>query len=252
MLGKAPEPIIVPRVGPGAEFRVRAERLRAPAHGGGGSGLKTATLEVRSGELVGLAAVEGNGQRELLRVLAGVLRPSGGSLDIARPVAFIPEDRTSEALISGFSLTENLVLGQGAEAPWVTGPWLDWAKAARRTAELIDAYGVIGAGPATPAGTLSGGNQQRMIIASALERHPAVVIAENPTRGLDLRATTEVHRRLRDLTTLGVAVLVHLPDLDELMELTGRIVVLARGVLQQMPTGATREEIGRAMLGVLQ
>jgi simple sugar transport system ATP-binding protein len=111
---------------------------------------------------------------------------------------------------------------------------------------------VSGADPRTPAGKLSGGNQQRMIIASALERHPAVVIAENPTRGLDIRATSEVHGRLRDLASLGVAVLVHLPDLDELMELTDRIVVLASGVLHEMPPRASRDEIGRALLGVLQ
>jgi simple sugar transport system ATP-binding protein len=255
MLGEAPEPMAarpVARVRVESPSRIRATGLALPRLGGTGSGLQSATLEVRSGELVGLAAVEGNGQRELLRILAGVARPRAGTLEVAQPVAFIPEDRTTEALVASFSLTENLVLAQGGAALWAVGPWLNWRKAAARTAELIAQYGVRGADPGTPAGKLSGGNQQRLIIASALERHPAVVIAENPTRGLDIRATSEIHGRLRHLASLGVAVLVHLPDLDELMELTDRIVVLASGVLQEMPPQASRDEIGRALLGVLQ
>lgn len=252
MLGEAPEPVELRRTASRPESRIRARGLTRPRLGASGSDLRAATLEVRSGELVGLAAVEGNGQRELLRVLAGVVRNTGGTREVATPVAFIPEDRTSEALVVSMSLTENLVLAQGAAAPWVVGPWLDWRKAATRTDELIAAYGVSGARPGTAAGKLSGGNQQRMIIASALERHPAVLIAENPTRGLDIRATAEVHRRLRDLATIGVAVLVYLPDLDELMELTDRIVVLASGILREMPAGASRDEIGRALLGVVQ
>lgn len=232
------------------EQRILARNLSLPLLGGSGSGLRSATFEVHSGELVGVAAVEGNGQRELLRALAGVARATGGILEVVRPVAFIPEDRTAEALITGFSLTENLVLGQGPSAPWVRGPWVHWREAAARTRELIAIYGVDGANPNTPAGELSGGNQQRMIIASALERRPAVLIAENPTRGLDIRATVEVHHKLRDLASTGVAVVVHLPDLDELLEVANRIVVLASGVLLEMPAAATRDQIGRALLGV--
>jgi ABC-type uncharacterized transport system ATPase subunit len=232
------------------EQRILADNLSLPRLGGSGSGLHSATFKVNSGELVGLAAVEGNGQRELLRTLAGVARPTAGILEIAHPVAFIPEDRTAEALITGFSLAENLVLGQGRSAPWVRGPWVDWREAEARTRELIAIYGVDGATPNTAAGELSGGNQQRMIIASALERRPAVLIAENPTRGLDIRATVDVHRKLRDLASTGVAVVVHLPDLDELLELADRIMVLASGILTEMPAAATRDQIGRALLGV--
>jgi ABC-type uncharacterized transport system ATPase subunit len=250
MLGEAPAPAVPPTPSRRGEQRIMARELSLPRLGGTGSGLRTATFGVRSGEVVGLAAVEGNGQRELLRALAGVAQATGGVLEVASPVAFIPEDRTTEAMITRFSLTENLVLSQGAAAAWVHGRWVDWRAAEHRTRELITAYGLSGVSANTAAGDLSGGNQQRMIIAAALERRPSVLIAENPTRGLDFRATAEVHRRLRAMASNGVAVLVHLPDLDELLEVADRIMVLASGVLQELPAGATREEIGRALLGL--
>ena len=125
---------------------------------------------------------------------------------------------------------------------------MDWERARTRTRELVEAYGVRSSGPETKAGMLSGGNQQRLIIASALERRPAVLVAENPTRGLDIRATEEVHQRLRELAESGVSVLVHLGDLDELLEFVDRVVVLADGQLIDMPSGATRSQIGRALL----
>lgn len=231
------------------EVRVRAAELAVGRLGGGGTGLRSGTLEVRAGELVGVAAVEGNGQRELLRAIAGLARPLSGRLEVAGTVGFIPEDRTTEALVAEFSLTENLVLSQGRSAPWIRGPWIEWSRAAARTAELIDAYGVRASGAAATAASLSGGNQQRMVIAETLERGPAVLLAENPTRGLDIRAAAEVVGRLRAAAGAGVAVVVHLSDLDELLAIADRIVVLAGGVTSQVPPSAGREEIGRLMLG---
>ena len=203
---------------------------------------------VRAGEVVGIAAVEGNGQRELLRAIAGLARPASGRIAVEAPVALIPEDRTSEALIGDFSLAENLVLSQGQSAPWIRGPWIDWAKAQHRTRELIEQFGVRASGSETAARGLSGGNQQRMVVASALERRPAVLVAENPTRGLDIRATADIHDRLRAAAAGGVAVVVHLADLDELLSLADRIVVLAAGVAHAMPPEASRESIGGQML----
>jgi simple sugar transport system ATP-binding protein len=252
MLGEpmSGEPPRRPSAGPSTgEVRVRAEGLAVERLGGSGTGLRSASLSVRSGEVVGVAAVEGNGQRELLRAIAGLTRPASGRLEAARPSGFIPEDRSTEALIGEFTLTENLVLSQGSSAPWIRGPWVDWERAERRTADLIESFAVRASGPGAPAASLSGGNQQRMVIAATLERRPAVLVAENPTRGLDFRAAGEVMDRLRAAATDGVAVVVHLSDLDELLAVADRIVVLADGVLLDVPPDASRDEIGRRMLG---
>ncbi len=203
---------------------------------------------MRSGEVVGVAAVEGNGQRELLRAVAGVLTPSNGQLEVAAPVSFVPEDRTSEALIGEFSLAENLALSQGKAASWIRGPWLDWPAVGRRTGELLAEFSVRVPGPESPAAALSGGNQQRVVLAAALERHPAVLVAENPTRGLDIKATAEVHARLRDAARQGVAVLFHSSDLDEVLELADRVFVVKGGRLIDLPPGLSRQEIGARML----
>jgi general nucleoside transport system ATP-binding protein len=251
MLGQSsgPTPAPLPHGGPAGEVRISARNLVVDRLGGSGTGLREATLTVHAGELVGLAAVEGNGQRELFRALAGLAAPVSGTLNINGPVAFIPEDRTSEALIGEFTLTENLVLSQRGVAPWVAGPWIDWRRAQARATELIAAHGVRAGGASAEAGSLSGGNQQRLVVAEALERRPGVLLAENPTRGLDFRAAREVMDRLKAAAQSGVAVLVHLADLDELLSLASRIVVLSDGRMSELPSGASRDQIGRRMLG---
>ena len=248
LLGEAP-PGSSGRSGgrPGAE-RVRVRDLALPRLGSG-TGLFEATFSAHAGEIVGIAAVEGNGQRELLRAIAGVARPTAGSLTVTPPLSFIPEDRTGEGLVADFSLSENLVLSQGASAPWINGPWVDWQRAARRTEELISGFAIRATGQDAPAHSLSGGNQQRLLIAMALERRPTVLVAENPTRGLDIRGTVEVLHRLREAARQGVAVIVYLADLDELLELADRVLVVANGMVSEAPAGATRDQIGRRMLG---
>jgi general nucleoside transport system ATP-binding protein len=234
-----------------AELAIRAEGLEVAREGGYGLALRRGSLEVRAGEIVGVAAVEGNGQRELLRVVAGRLHPLRGRLQVASPVAFIPEDRTTEGLIPELSLTENVVLGSRADDPWIRGGWIDWAAAEAHTAELLRAYDVVAPGPRARATSLSGGNQQKLVIARELSRRPRVVVAENPTRGLDLRATAAVHERLRAAADAGAAVLVHSSDLDEVLELAERVLVVSRGVVSEARSGgaANREEIGAMMLG---
>jgi general nucleoside transport system ATP-binding protein len=228
---------------------VRVDAVSVPRLEPSGTGLRSANLTLRAGELVGVAAVEGNGQRELFRAIAGLAHPAGGTLAVERPVSFVPEDRSAEALLEEFSLTENLVLSQGASAPWIRGPWVQWKRAAARTAELIGTYGVRASGAQAPAGSLSGGNQQRMLIAEALERKPMVLLAENPTRGLDLKAANEVMSRLAGAAASGVAVLVHLPDLDDLLGLVTRLVVLFEGRVVEVEPGSSRERVGQLMLG---
>jgi simple sugar transport system ATP-binding protein len=211
--------------------------------------VKQASLGMRAGEIVAMAGIEGSGQRELLRAIAGVLPVFRGTREVSQPLAFIPEDRTTEGLIPELSLTENVVLGLRRTAPWVKRGRLDWKAARRRTGEMIGEFGVRAAGPDVAAATLSGGNQQKLIIARALERLPEVIIAENPTRGLDVLATREIHERLREAAARGVAVLLYSNDLDEVIALGQRIVVMVRGTLREATPGATRDEIGALMLG---
>ncbi|MEZ4585888.1 MAG: ATP-binding cassette domain-containing protein [Gemmatimonadales bacterium] len=231
MLGDEPKPDSgrSPPAVPG-EIRVRADGV-----------------DVRAGEIVGIAAVEGNGQRRFLRAVAG-LEPAD-DVSVSGPAAFVPEDRTVEGLIPGFSLTENLVLGASEDPRWSRGPWLDWRAAGARTEQLIEEFEIRAAGPRAPARSLSGGNQQKVIFARALEGDPAVLVAENPSRGLDLKATGFVHGKLRDLAARGVAVLVYSSDLDEVLALADRVVVWYRGRPIPVAAGASRDEVGRLMLG---
>jgi simple sugar transport system ATP-binding protein len=233
-----------------AELAIRAEGLEVAREGGYGLALRRGALEARAGEIIGVAAVEGNGQRELLRAVAGRMQPLRGRLQVASPVAFIPEDRTTEGLIPELTLTENVVLASGADDPWIRGGWIDWGAAEAHTAELLRAYDVVAPGPRARAESLSGGNQQKLVIARELSRRPRVVVAENPTRGLDLRATAAVHERLRAAADAGAAVLVHSSDLDEVLELAARVLVVSRGVVSEPRSGgaANREEIGAMML----
>lgn len=248
MLG--PEPVAAPQRAPrraDSPVAIAVRGLAVEREGRGGLAVRDVSLEVRSGEIVVVAAVEGSGQRELLRAIAGVVPVKGGSRKVAAPVAFIPEDRTTEALIGEFSLVENLALGDRGTP---RRGWLDWVEIRRRTARLISAFDVKAAGPDASAASLSGGNQQKFVNARALDTRPAVLVAENPTRGLDVRAAAAVHRQLRAAADAGAAVLMHCPDLDEALEVADRIVVLAGGRLREVPAGADRREVGERMLGL--
>ncbi|MGH7532300.1 MAG: ABC transporter ATP-binding protein, partial [Gemmatimonadales bacterium] len=201
--------------------------------------------QVREGEIVVIAAVEGNGQRELLRAVAGVLPMMGGARRVSAPVAFIPEDRTTEALIGAFTLTENLQVS-GLAAPG--SAWLDWAGTRAQVGRLIATYDIKATGPDALARSLSGGNQQKFVNARALDIHPAVLVAENPTRGLDVRAAAAVQRQIRGAADGGAAVLMHCPDLEEAFAIADRIVVMSGGRLRDVPAGSDLRRIGALML----
>lgn len=227
---------------------VRVEDLEVPRESGYGLAVRGATLSIRAGEIVGIAAVEGNGQRELLRAVAGRLQPLRGRREVSGPIGFVPEDRTTEGLIPQLTLTQNVVLGSRADDPWIRRGRIDWRMARVRTAALLEEYGVAAAGPEAPASALSGGNQQKLVVARELSRAPRVVVAENPSRGLDLRATAAIHARLRAAAAGGAAVLVHSSELDEVLALADRVLVAARGTLREVTPGATRAEIGELMV----
>ena len=177
--GQLPSTRRGPKRAPGA-IRIRAEALDIARDGRDGTAVQHAAFAVRAGEIVGITAVEGNGQRELVRAVAGLLPPLRGRLEVADPRAFVPEDRTTEGLIPEFSLTENLVLGLDRGVPWVRGRHLgriDWAQARRRLVDIIQEFAVDASGPTAPATSLSGGNQQKLVVARALERQPVVLVA---------------------------------------------------------------------------
>jgi len=165
----------------------------------------------------------------------------------------VPEDRTTEGLIPEFSLTENLVLGLDRGAPWIQGRRfrrIDWRIARKGATDILRNYEVDAPGPGVPAASLSGGNQQRLVIARALEQKPAVLVAENPTRGLDIRAAQAVEDRLRAAAREGAAVLVYSSDLDEVLQIANRVLVVADGTVTEVPSHASRAEVGAMMLNV--
>ncbi|HEX6617920.1 MAG TPA: ABC transporter ATP-binding protein [Gemmatimonadales bacterium] len=227
---------------------VRLDRLEVPRESGYGLAVRGVSLAVDAGEIVGIAGVEGNGQRELLRAIAGRLRPLRGKRVVAGPIGYVPEDRSTEGLILELTLTENVVLASRADDPWIHRGRVDWGVARSRTAGLLREFEVVASGPDAPAGALSGGNQQKLVVARELAREPRVVVAENPTRGLDLRAAEAIHARLRGAAAAGAAVLVSSSDLDEVLALATRLFVAARGHLIEVPPGASRLDMGELMV----
>jgi simple sugar transport system ATP-binding protein len=188
--------------------------------------------------------VEGAGQRELLRVLAGRAGISSGSVSVHGDVGFIPEDRHHDALVLEFSQTENVALrGAGGRRGL-----MDWNTEGERTQHLAAEFDVRGGSPSDPVRELSGGNQQKLVFGRELDARPSLVVAENPTRGLDIRATRDVHARLREAAANGAGVVVYSSDLDEVLSLATRVVVMHGGRLRDV--GMDREAVGRAMLGV--
>ncbi|MEP6764276.1 MAG: ABC transporter ATP-binding protein [Gemmatimonadaceae bacterium] len=205
--------------------------------------VQNASLVVHQGEIVGIAAIEGAGQRELLRILAGRLQPTSGILSVPKAIGFVPEDRHADALMLSESLIENVAL-RDAGARRGRMPWPSLRKA---TTDIIANYQVQTSGADTETRTLSGGNQQRLIVGRELANAPAALVVENPTRGLDFRATTSVHDALRKARDRGTAVVIYSSDLDEVLELSDRIFVMHTGVLTA--SIRDRDVVGRAMLG---
>ncbi len=201
-----------------------------------------ATLSVNSGEIVGIAAIEGAGQRELLRVLAGRLVPAKGTVRLPEGVGFVPEDRHRDAIVLDATLTENLALRGAVDRrglmPWKTLDGIANALLRIRDVRAVDEHVVMR--------TLSGGNQQKFVVGRELADSPAALVVENPTRGLDIRATADVHAALRAARDAGTAVVLYSSDLDEVLLLSDRVLVVAAGVVRDV--GSDRDIVGLAML----
>lgn len=205
--------------------------------------VQNASLEVREGEIVGIAAIEGAGQRELLRLLAGRLLPTTGKITTSSTIGFVPEDRHADALMLSASLVENVAL-RNAGSRSGRMPWPELRNATR---EIIAEYQVRANGVDVEARTLSGGNQQKLIVGRELANAPAALVVENPTRGLDFQATAAMHEALRAARNRGTAVLIYSSDLDEVLELSDRVFVMHSGILRE--SNHDRDAVGRAMLG---
>ena len=201
------------------------------------------SFEVKSGEILAIAGVAGNGQSELEEVIAGLRGSTGGSVRMcgkdvtnASPreigdcgLAHVPSDRYERGVLQDFTVAENLILQRVGQKPFTRNGRLRWRMIRREAKMLVEAYDVRTPSVDTPAGNLSGGNAQKMILAREIARHPKVLLAAQPTRGLDVSAIEFVHRTLIEQRDAGVAILLFSTELDEIMSLSDRIAVMYDG-----------------------
>ncbi len=225
------------------------------------------TFQVRRGEIVGLAGVEGNGQAELIDALLGIEPLAHGTIemggqDITRwptrrrreaGMGYIPQDRHREALLLSEPLWENAMLGHQGTVPYSRGIWIDRGGARRETAAIVDEYDVRTPSIEVPAYALSGGNQQKLIVGREMKSAPSMLIAAHPTRGIDVGAQAAVWGRLRDARADGLAVLLISADLDELIGLSDTLCVIHRGrlITGLDPRTVTAEDLGCYMTGTV-
>jgi len=222
------------------------------------------SFTVHAGEIVGIAGVDGNGQTQLIEALTGLRGLTSGRLEIAgrdltgssthtildAGVGHIPEDRQRRGLVLEFSLAENFALHDFDRQPNSRFGWLRPGRLLARAAKLVKEFDVRGGGPRTSAASLSGGNQQKVVVAREVDGDPKVLIAAQPTRGLDVGAIEFVHRRLVEERDEGRAVLLVSLELDELLSLSDRILVMYEGrIVGEYGPDVAEEELGVAMLG---
>jgi simple sugar transport system ATP-binding protein len=203
------------------------------------------SFAIHGGEIVGIAAVEGQGQHELLRAMAGRMPVASGKLTTPAATGFVPEDRQRDALVLDFPLYENVALnGAGARSGRVR-----WRRMREHTQQLLTAFDVRARDGGVRAVTLSGGNQQKLVLARELADGPPALVAENPTRGLDIHAMAAVHARLFEARARGCAVVFYASDVDEVLALADRVLVVADHTVREVRRD--RDAVGRAMLGLV-
>jgi simple sugar transport system ATP-binding protein len=226
--------------------------------------VRDVSFHVRSGEIVGIAGVDGNGQTELIDALAGLRKPAGGRISIGgrelttasahvrleEGLGHIPEDRQRRGLVLEFSLAENIALHDYDKPPFSRFGWLNPRRVIQRARRLLQEYDVRGGGPQTPASALSGGNQQKVVVAREVSRNPRVLIAAQPTRGLDVGAIEFVHKQLVAERDAGRAVLLVSLELDEILSLSDRILVIYEGqIVGEFKPDVSEEQLGMYMTG---
>ena len=223
------------------------------------------SLEVRAGEIVGVAGVEGNGQRELVEALAGMRkvvsgRMTLGDLDLTKAnpyqthhagIGHIPEDREKHGLVATYSIADNLVLNEFDQAPYAKSGARQFDAVRSNADALRDEYDIRCSGVGQSAGSLSGGNKQKVVVAREMAFRPKLLMAAQPTRGVDVGSIEFIHRRIVDARDAGAAVLLVSAELDEILSLSDRIAVVHGGkvVAEMLGRGADRTEIGRLMAG---
>jgi simple sugar transport system ATP-binding protein len=249
------------------EVRLRAERLSL-VDGHGSRVLDGIDLEVRAGEIVGIAGVSGNGQSELLQVLAGIRIPTGGRLtvcgqvlDAAHPIdpagmralglAHVPEDRRRQGMVGAFRASETAILGYQSLPPFTDNHLLDLPAAFAHCAELMARFDVRPRTPGLASALFSGGNQQKLILARELAREPKVLLVGQPTRGVDIGAIEFIHRQLVQARDAGCAVLVVSAELEEILVLADRVLVMFEGrIAGEVAAGHAQERaLGLMMAG---
>jgi len=259
MIGKTLEPLHSVASERGEEV-LRLENIKLSPK------LKQINLSIYKGEILGLAGVEGNGQRELLEIITGLAFPEDGRIFFLNKeiqhidprairelgIGFIPEDRQSMGLILDFSVAENIILGKHYKAPYTIGNKLNLPIIYQATEEIVKKYDVRTSSIYKPVRFLSGGNQQKVILGRELSSNPVVLIASQPTRGLDIGATEMIHSLLLDTKKEGRAVLLHSSDLDEIMSLSDRIVVMYEGEIVSIlsPKKVDETTLGLYMTGM--
>jgi general nucleoside transport system ATP-binding protein len=226
--------------------------------------VRDVTLEARSGEIVGIAGVDGNGQAELIEALTGLRHAASGRVLVAGSdvtsasarkvldlgLGHVPEDRHRRGLVLEFTLAENLGLHDYRKEPNSRFGWLFPNRLIRWARRLLQQFDVRGGGPETRASALSGGNQQKVVLAREIARDPGVLIAAQPTRGLDVGAIEFVHQRLVEARDRGKAVLLVSLEIEEILSLSDRIVVIYEGrIVAEFGPDVSEEDLGIAMTG---
>lgn len=228
--------------------------------------LKNVNLEVRTGEILGVAGVSGNGQKELAEVITGLRPATGGHIllegkDVTgkspkelmnKSMSYIPEERMRDGMIKEFTVAENLILREHNQEPYAKNGFLNLRKISVHSDHLIKDFNIKTPSQETPVKNLSGGNIQKLVLAREIFRNPRTLIAAQPTRGLDIGATEYVHSRLLEQREEGAATLLISEDLDEILALSDRIAVLFEGKIMGVidREEATAESLGLLMAGV--
>jgi len=226
--------------------------------------VKGVSFEARAGEILGIAGVQGNGQTELIKSLLGLVSPDAGSVflegrnitkagprsSLEAGIGFIPEDRGHDGYVGSFSVSENLVLDLVRDDRFSTGPALRMSAIERNARERIDQFDIRTQGPFSPVTSLSGGNQQKVVVARELSRPLKVLIASQPTRGVDVGSIEFIHQRIVAERDQGTAIILVSTELDEIFALSDRIAVMYDGrIVATVTPDISRERIGLLMAG---